>query len=1061
MIGTLEALQEAVRDKYTIERELGRGGMSVVYLARDIRHDRSVALKILRPELTASIGGERFLREIRIEATLQHPHILPLYDSGKIDGTLYYTMPYVEGETLRQRLARDRQLPIDDVVSITKDVTGAVAHAHSHGFVHRDLKPENILLSGDHALVADFGVARAVSEAGGEQLTESGIAIGTPAYMSPEQATGYGEIDGRSDVYSMGLVVYEMLAGEPPFTGTTPQMVMARQASERLPSLEIVRPNLPLELIEVIEKALAKVPADRYQTVQQFGEAVTTGASGKTRVVGPRPRKKKWPLWAGVASAVLVASVMLWWTLVSPPGLDSNVVVLYPLEWGGPGQNGNGSQGGTELGENVTLFVVAALDGKASLTWVNGWDLLEDHYRNDPRLLRQSDKVNLARAQHAASYVDGRVVPLPHDSVRIHLALHRVASGAAALRPEVRVDTAGPIDRAEQLGLLAAGELVLSLLPSGELVEVSDLAGRKPEAIQYFVQGERNFIAGRFETAYDFFGSAVELDPEFALAAIRAAQTAGWNHEADDARELIDIALANEAALAPRAVQYARGFRAFFRNQGDSAVYYFRRAIALDPDWPDGWMGLGEVYSHLLPSTTPQDSLGLDAFERVHELAGSFAPGLFHLIEYAIRDDDLNRASSLIDDYRLADSIAGRSTTDTLVFSQLEVLFSCAEHGPESIDWQAHVLADVNHVFQVAKKASVGGALNRCALAAYRSIVDNHQGGFLFSSLAGLTSNLAAAGMVDELRALVDSAARGGTPSGAVLRMYYIPAALAGLDVRAEAQAVADSLRAILGTQSSTRKWFVGIWDAHNGRLDGARRISDELIASASGVAGPATEVDLVIQRDRIGLELAQAIRDQEFELAARLRDQKHEVDSVLQKYGRNAVAELDSLAHIKQQAISAEDFELASEVQAREWELMAQVQDTLRDEREEAHRRASLLANSLAAHVALAECDTAEAILQFDALVAGGPRNRLSFPWESLGLERLFQAQLLLAWGDPEEAYRIATTFDSPGAVNVIYPLYLRQSLEVRLQAAREMGDEYLERNVRERLERLERGSL
>jgi tRNA A-37 threonylcarbamoyl transferase component Bud32/tetratricopeptide (TPR) repeat protein len=1047
MIDTFEGLQKAVKDKYTIEREVGRGGMAVVYLARDIRHDRRIALKILRPELTASIGGERFLREIRIEASLQHPHILPLYDSGEVDNTLYYTMPFVEGETLRQRLARDKQLPVDDVVSITKDVTDAVGHAHSHGFVHRDLKPENILLSGENALVADFGVAHAVSEAGGEQLTESGIAIGTAAYMSPEQATGYAEIDGRSDIYSMGLVVYEMLAGEPPFTGTTPQMVMARQASERLPSLEIVRPNLPLELIEVVEKALAKVPADRYQTAQQFGEAVTTGASGKTRVLGPRPRRKKWSLWTGVVTALVAATVMLWCTLVSPPGLDSNVVVLYPLEWGGPGQSGNGAPGGAELGENTALFVLAALDGKASLRWVNGWDLLDDRQRENPRLVRQSDKVDLARAHHGASYVDGRVVPLVHDSVRIHLQLHRVASGAAALRPVVRVDTAGPINKAEQLGLLAAGELVLSLLPSGELVDVSDLAGRKPEAIQYIVQGERDFTAARFAQAYDNYREAVAVDPEFALAAVRAAQTASWNHEADDARELIDLALANEDALAPKAAQYARGFRAYFRNQGDSAVHYFERAIALDPDWPAGWMGLGEAYSHLLPGKTPQDSLGRAAFERVHDLSESFAPGLFHLIEYAIRAGEHGRASRLIREYRRADSIAGRSTSDTLNLTQLELMLRCAEHGPESIDWQAQVLADVNHVFQVAKKSSVAGAYTRCALAAYGSIADNYQGAWLFSSLVGLMSNLAATGQLNELRAVADSAGRIGTWPGQILRLYYVVAALAGLDVRAEAQAVADSLRVELDYLSPNRKWFVAIWDAYNGRLGDARRVRDELEDSVSAIEGSPTEADLVNQLDGIERDLEQAIREQEFELAAALRDRRREVDSVLKKSSATAVAELDSLERAKQQAVLAEDFERAQAILARQREIRAGVRDNLRQDQLEQHRKVSLVAHSIAAHITLAEGDTAEAILQFSALVPGAKRGELAYPWESLGLERLLEAQLLLAWGDYEEAYDVATTFDAPGAVNVVYSLFLRQSLEVRFEAAREMGDESLER--------------
>jgi tetratricopeptide (TPR) repeat protein len=1056
MADTLERLQTAVAGRYAIEREVGRGGMAVVYRARDLQHNRSIALKVLRPELAASIGADRFLREIQIEASLQHPHILPLYDSGRANGTLYYTMPYVEGETLRQRLAREKQLPVEDMVKIVTQVGDAVSYAHSHGVVHRDLKPENIMFSEGHALVSDFGVARAVSEAGGEQLTDSGVAVGTPAYMSPEQATGAAGVDARSDVYSLGLVVYEMLAGDPPFTGTTPQMVMAKQAAERVPSLEIVRPNLPFELVDVIEKALAKVPADRYQTATEFCEALSQGASGETRAVRPRVRRKRLPIVAAALAVVVVAALIAWRLIVAPPGLDPNLVVLYPLEWGGPGQNGNGLQSGPELGENIALFILAALDGKASLSWVSGRDLLEGRYRDDPRLLRPADKSERARAQGAASYVDGRVVPLLNDSVRIHLALHRVASRSGAIRPIARVDTAGSINTAEQLGLLAAGELVLSLLPTGEFVEVTNLAGRKPEAIQVFVQGERDFVAARFEPAYELFKSAVSLDPEFALAAVRAAQTASWNHKADDARELIDVALANEAALAPKAAQYARGLRAFFRNQGDSAVHYFERAIALDPEWPEGWMGLGEAYSHLLPSKTPQDSLGRAAFERVHDLAGNFAPGLFHLIEYTVRADEIDRADRLLRDYRRADSIAGRSLTDTLALDQLELMLRCAREGSKSIDWRAHVVEDVDHVFQVAKKLGVGGAYTGCALDAYRAIVDGHDGGYLFASLVGLMSNLAAAGRVDEMKAVVDSAARAGTYSAAVVRLYYVVAALGGLDARTEAKAVADSLRPGMDEMSPRMIWFVGIWDAHNGRLDEARRIRDEVSALALAAEGSPTEADLVDQLDRIERDLQQAIGDQEFELAAQLRDQRREVDSVLKKMDASAVVQLDSLEGVLQQAIVAEDFELAATIQARRQEIRANVRDDLREEQVEEHRRLSLLANSLAGHVALAESDTGEAILRFDALVAGARRGDLSFPWESLGLERLLQAQLLLAWGDHEEAYRVATTFDSPGAVNVIYPLFLSQSLEVRLEAARALGWEEAANDIEGRISRL-----
>ena len=237
----IDRLAQALNDRYRIERELGQGGMATVYLAEDLKHHRKVAIKVLKPELAAVLGAERFVQEIQTTAQLQHPHILPLFDSGEADGFLYDVMPYVEGESLRQRLDRETQLGVNEAVRITDDVADALDYAHRHGVVHRDIKPENILLSGGHALIADFGLARAVTQAAGG-FTSSGLVVGTPQYMSPEQGAGSGAVDARSDIYSLGCVLYEMLAGEPPFTGPTPQAVIARHVSERVPSLVVVRP---------------------------------------------------------------------------------------------------------------------------------------------------------------------------------------------------------------------------------------------------------------------------------------------------------------------------------------------------------------------------------------------------------------------------------------------------------------------------------------------------------------------------------------------------------------------------------------------------------------------------------------------------------------------------------------------------------------------------------------------------------------------------------------------------------------------------------------------------
>lgn len=267
-------------DQYTVKRELGRGGMATVYLAQDVKHRRQVALKVLHPELAHAMGTDRFLREVETGARLVHPHVLPVFDSGEVDGLLWYTMPYIDGESLRDRLRRERQLPLDDAIRIATEVADALSYAHGHGVVHRDIKPENILLSGSHALVADFGIAKAVALAGGERLTQTGSALGTPAYMSPEQAAGDAELDGRSDIYSLGCVLYEMLAGEPPFTGPTVRALMVKHFTDPVPSVSRLRPGVPERVERATTQALAKEPVDRFASASEFARALVEAPSG-------------------------------------------------------------------------------------------------------------------------------------------------------------------------------------------------------------------------------------------------------------------------------------------------------------------------------------------------------------------------------------------------------------------------------------------------------------------------------------------------------------------------------------------------------------------------------------------------------------------------------------------------------------------------------------------------------------------------------------------------------------------------------------------------------------
>src|SRR5687767_1148457 len=309
-------LELALADRYRIERELGAGGMATVYLAQDVRHDRKVAVKVLRPELAALIGAERFLAEIRTTAHLQHPHILPLFDSGEADASLFYVMPYVKGISLRDRLRREKQIPIPEAVRITTEVASALDYAHRQGVIHRDIKPENILLHDGIALVADFGIALAASRAG-SRLTETGMSLGTPQYMSPEQAMGERELDARSDVYALGCVTYEMLSGEPPFSGPTAQAIVAKVMTAEPAELTVLRRTIPAHVADAVHTALQKLPADRFDSARAFAEALGGAAGGGTSrstragATAPIARRSGIPVvTALIAAAALLAGVL-------------------------------------------------------------------------------------------------------------------------------------------------------------------------------------------------------------------------------------------------------------------------------------------------------------------------------------------------------------------------------------------------------------------------------------------------------------------------------------------------------------------------------------------------------------------------------------------------------------------------------------------------------------------------------------------------------------------------------------------------------------------------------
>ena len=340
MSDSVARLNAALEGRYAIERELGEGGMATVYLADDLKHGRKVALKVLKPELAAVVGAERFLAEIKTTAKLQHPHILPLHESGEADGFLFYVMPYVEGDSLRDRIDREKQLPVDEAVRIATAVAGALQTAHEQGIIHRDIKPANILLSRGEPLIADFGIALAVGAAGGSRLTETGLSLGTPYYMSPEQATGDQVVGPSTDTYALGSVLYEMLIGDPPYMGSTAQAVLGKIIAGKPVSATEQRPSIPASVDAAVRRALEKLPADRFTSAQEFARALgdehfrygelaagVTGADG-----GAGPWNRLTIAFAALATALTVATLTLGRSLLRPdsPEPVTRVSVLVP-----------------------------------------------------------------------------------------------------------------------------------------------------------------------------------------------------------------------------------------------------------------------------------------------------------------------------------------------------------------------------------------------------------------------------------------------------------------------------------------------------------------------------------------------------------------------------------------------------------------------------------------------------------------------------------------------------------------------------------------------------------
>ena len=825
MTDDLQPLRETLLPRYRLAEEIGRGGMATVYRARDTKHERDVAVKVLDPSLASAIGLERFQREIAIASSLQHPNIVPLYDSGGAGSVLYFIMPLVSGESLRQRMRRETQLPLNDAIAIVRDVAAALTHAHALGVVHRDIKPENILLSGGKAVVTDFGIARAVDIAGDHALTELGVALGTPAYMSPEQAGGSQHIDGRADIYALACVLFEMLAGEPPFSGRTAQALLARHLHERPPSLSVVRPTVSEGLQLAVEKALAKVPADRYTTAVAFADALEAAQlatiSGQARVA-PR-RRPRWLVGAvAVAALALVATSI---ALGRDPPVDDNRVVVYPLSV--PGAS---ADAGT--GEEVALMIESVLERTEPLRWLDGQALLGDR-RTDARLLGP-EAARIARRSGARYYLNGALVT-NRDSHTVILRLHDALADSMVRQESM----SGPVasTSAPQLALRAVALLLPRLLPPSGSVDVSYLADRDAAAVADWLQGEREYNRSRYIAAMRHINRALARDSSLGVAALRGALATTYLQDYAATRRLLDIALRHEAQLPRHHFALARGLQHFVTGQADSALVVLAEASAGDSTWSEPWMLVAEVNHHLLP-VSGSDSVTEQSLRRALRLQPGFAPALFHFVEFATRRGDARRARALMR------QIEAAAPDSDWVF-QADLMVRCRFNGPESIDWATAVRRASDRVIDVARILGGGAVHTGCARRAMESVLafDRDTSAlhtiFRWSALKGLNYLTMMEGRDTAARALLDSARRRGVVAAVSLHILNVDAGGTAGEMAADS-AVRSLLTRPVSAMPAPRLKYLSMWSWHTRdevRLDSiARRLRFIADSSALGI---------------------------------------------------------------------------------------------------------------------------------------------------------------------------------------------------------------------------------
>jgi serine/threonine protein kinase/Flp pilus assembly protein TadD len=576
----LERLEKALSDKYEIERELGRGGMATVYLAHDLKHDREVALKVLHPELSSALGPDRFLREIKVAARLNHPHILPLHDSGEANGFLYYVMPYVEGESLRSKLNRDGKLPLDEALYLARGVAGALDYAHRQRVVHRDIKPENIMLHEGEAMVMDFGIAKAVSVASGDTLTQTGMMVGTPAYVSPEQAAGEAEIDGRSDQYSLACMLYEVLSGKKAFTGSTAQSVLSKRFTNPVPSLRRVEPSVPDEIDEAVTKALSKEPRERYATSGEFAKALI------------------WPK----------ASTPADQTTVKPVAAPKSIAVLPFADMSAERENGYFTDGMAEEIINALTTIKALRVASRTSSFA---------FKATTEDIRQ-----VGKKLDVATVLEGSVRKAG-NKLRITAQLVNVADGYQlwSQRYDRDMEDVFAIQDEIAQNIVKALRVILS---EDEKRAIERVPTANVEAYDCYLRGRQffhQFQKQSLEFARQMFTRAIEIDPTYALAYAGVADSCSVLYTNFDATE---ANLANAETASRRALELdpglaeahvARGLAVSLHGNHIDAEGEFETAMKLNPQLFDA----AYMYARALVAQGKHEKAA-KMFERAAEL---------------------------------------------------------------------------------------------------------------------------------------------------------------------------------------------------------------------------------------------------------------------------------------------------------------------------------------------------------------------------------------------------------------------------------------------------------